>query len=189
MADKLKQYIGSKAVRRYMLLDLIAAIGLLCEFIAFEYGVLKILRYLVLIQALFVIAWKDRKEHVISNKYLAVLFGIRTILLICEWIVYPTYGLSIFFSALLGLVIGAGVFGLCYLISRGGMGAGDVKLMGVLGYYLGGSAIMPVMILTVLASGLYSIVNLILKKTSLKTEIPFGPFVLIGTLLGMALGV
>lgn len=89
----------------------------------------------------------------------------------------------------MGFLIGTIVFGACYLLSRGGMGAGDVKLMAVLGFFLGGSVIISVMVLAVFCSAIYSIVNLIRKKTSLKAEIPFAPFVMIGTVLAMALGV
>lgn len=186
--EKAKNALQEKAVRRYAIVNIIVLIALLCEFIAFEYGILKILRYLVLVQGLFVIAWKDHKEQIILNNHLMILMGIRTFLLICEWLVYPTYGLSILLSSLMGALIGILVFGICYLVSRGGMGAGDVKLMAVLGFYVGRSVIMSVMILAVLSSAIYSIVNLIRKKTSLKAEIPFAPFIMIGTILAMALG-
>lgn len=189
VGEKLREVKKDKHLLRYIVLDIVILCGLLAEFIFFEYGIMKILRYLILAGALFAIAWKDKKEQIILNRHLLILLGVRCVLLILEWLIYPEYGLSIVFSSLMGFLIGTIVFGACYLLSRGGMGAGDVKLMAVLGFFLGGSVIISVMVLAVFCSAIYSIVNLIRKKTSLKAEIPFAPFVMIGTVLAMALGV
>lgn len=189
MKEKYKQIIKDKKLVGYIVVNVMSMVALLSEFIFFQYGILKIVRYLILAEALFIIAWKDKKEHIILNKHLVILLFIRIFLILCEWLTYPEYGMSILISAAMGMLMSALVFGLCYLLSRGGMGAGDVKLMIVLGLYVGGSVIMQIMILSVIASAIYSIVNLIRKKTSLKAEIPFAPFVLIGTILAMALGV
>ena len=66
---------------------------------------------------------------------------------------------------------------------------GDVKLFGVIGCYAGAGAIMPLIFLTIMISAVYSIVLLLLKKIKLKEEIPFAPFVLIGTILTLAIGI
>lgn len=187
--EKLKNIKEDKSLLRYIIFGIVIFIGLLVEFYFFEYGTMKIVRYLILVEALVLIAWKDNKEQIILNKHLIILFGIRCFLLILEWLVYPDYGLAIFFSSVLGFLIGAAVFGICYIVSRGGLGAGDVKLIAVIGFYLGGSVIISIMILSVFCTAIYSTVNLIRKKTSLKAEIPFAPFVMIGTVLAMALGV
>lgn len=189
MIEKLKHIREDKLLLRYIIFGIVIFGGLLTEFIFLEYGIIKILRYLILVEALVMIAWKDKREKIILNKHLMVLLGIRCILLILEWLLYPDYGLGILFSSILGFLIGLAVFGICYIVSRGGMGAGDVKLMAVLGFYLGGSVVISVMVLSVFCSAIYSIVNLVRKRTSLKAEIPFAPFVMIGTVLAMALGV
>lgn len=189
MAEHIRKFISDKQKRKYIFVNLFVVAILITEFVMFEYGPLKIIKYMVLVEALFLMAWKDNREKIILNKHLLWMVGFRVFLLILEWIVYPTYGFSILSGSLMGMLIGLLVFGLCYLVSRGGMGAGDVKLVAVLGFYLGGAVIMPVMILVVLSSAVYSIVNLARKKINLKTEIPFVPFVLIGTVLSMMLGV
>ena len=48
---------------------------------------------------------------------------------------------------------------------------------------------MPLIFLTIMISAVYSIVLLLLKKIKLKEEIPFAPFVLIGTILTLAIGI
>lgn len=189
MVEHIKKVLGDKHKRNYLFLNILVVVILIIEFVMFKYGPLKIVKYIVLVEALFLIAWKDSKEKIIRNKHLLWMTGFRAFLLVVEWIIYPSYGFSILMGSLMGALIGFLVFGLCYLVSRGGMGAGDVKLVTVLGFYLGGAVIMPVMILVVLSSAIYSIVNLARKKTNLKAEIPFAPFVLLGTILAMMLGV
>lgn len=185
-----KTYIKkNKPLIFYSVLGIAVCIGLLLEFIAFSYGPLKIIRYLVIAVGLFIISWQDIKERIILNKTLLLLSIIRLAIIILECIVYAQFVISIISSALIGVLFAILVFGGCYLIARGGMGAGDVKLMAIVGFYVGSAVIMQVMLLTVVAAAIYSIVKLIRKKTKLKDEIAFAPFVLIGTVLAFALGV
>ena len=54
--------------------------------------------------------------------------------------------------------------------------------------FVGSGTILTLTFLSVVVSAAYSIIMLVLKKTGLKEEIPFAPFVLVGTVLTMALG-
>lgn len=87
------------------------------------------------------------------------------------------------------MILSGGMFLICYGITRGGIGAGDVKLLAVLGYWMGGGAIFTVIFLTVLSAALGGGMGLLFRKVSLKQEMPFAPFVLAGTILTMMLGV
>ena len=187
--EKYKELLRDKAIQKNIIVNAIVLVVLICEFVAFQYTFLKGLRYLIIIEALFVIAWKDKREKIILNKHLIVLIGIRVLILICECISYPVYGKSIFASSVMGMFIGFLVFGICYFVSRGGMGAGDVKLISVLGLYIGSADIMLVLILIASSSALFSVISLMRKKTNLKEEIPFAPFVLVGTIAAMMLGI
>lgn len=184
----LKEELKKKRCKIYLIVSLIIVGALIGEFIWFEYSILKCIRYCILVIGLFAIAYVDKQKKIIPNKLLLMLLGIRLILLIIEWISYPELGLSIIISSALGALIGGGAFLICYLVSRGGMGAGDVKLYAVVGLYLGNGVIMPNMIISVFISAVYSIILLVQKKTNMKEEIPFGPFILVGTVITMALG-
>lgn len=159
------------------------------EFYLFQYSAWKSIRYLTLFWVLGMIAWVDQGSKRIPNAVLADLLAVRTFLLILECLFNQKYWLSILISAGLGMVLGGGMFLLCFLLARGGIGAGDVKLLGVIGYCVGGGAIFTLIFLTALLAALYSVLMLALKKTSLKQEIPFAPFVFAGTILTMMLGV
>lgn len=183
-----KEQWTDKKFRICMVVVLASGIGLTAIFSVFSYNILKILRYLILYAALFLTAWIDQGNKRIPNKILKVLLGIRGILIILEWLVFPKLGLAVLISALLGMLFGGGMFLLAHFLTKGGVGMGDVKLLAVIGAYMGSGSIMAVAFLSVAASAFYSIVMLLLKKIKLKEEIPFAPFIFIGTVLTMALG-
>ncbi|MGZ8666562.1 MAG: prepilin peptidase, partial [Solirubrobacterales bacterium] len=85
--------------------------------------------------------------------------------------------------------LGAGGFlllaGLAY---PGGMGMGDVKLAAVIGLYLG-SAVVPAMIVAVLAGALVGLALIALHGSGeRKRAIPFGPFLALGGVVGLLAG-
>lgn len=83
---------------------------------------------------------------------------------------------------LAGLVPAIALFTVA-LVSRGGMGLGDVKLAVVLGWAAGLASITAVFATFVIAfalGGVYAIAVLVAKKADRKAAIPFGPFLLAG---------
>lgn len=184
----LKRESENRKFRLLLLVNCILFVCLLCEFIWMSYGICKIIRYLIVLQGLFIIAWIDACSKLIPNKILLSLLGIRIVLLVFEWLFYPELGFSVLISSAAGAVVGGALFLLCYFISRGGLGAGDVKLFAVLGWYVGLSTIMNDILIIVFCSAVYSVAMLILKKKSMKEEIPFAPFILLGTIITLALG-
>ncbi len=182
-----KQWTDRK-FRIFLIVALTADIGLTAECFIFSYSIWKTGRYMILAAALFFIAWIDHQSKRIPNRILKILLAVRTILLAAEWLTYPRLGLAVLLSALLGAAIGGGMFLIAHFISKGGVGMGDVKLFMVIGLFMGSGSIMTAVFLSVMASALYSIVMLLLKKIKLKEEIPFAPFIFIGTVLTMALG-
>ncbi|VXC60395.1 Leader peptidase (Prepilin peptidase) / N-methyltransferase [Arthrobacter sp. 9AX] len=94
----------------------------------------------------------------------------------------------------LRIVAGAAILWLFYFILRfaypPGMGFGDVKLAGVLGMYLGylgWGHLFAGTFLAFLLGGLWSVALLAARLGTLKSSIPFGPFMLAGTAAAMLL--
>lgn len=184
----IKRQMNDKRFRILAVSGVIAGMILCAEFLLFSYSVPKIFRYLILLESMFLIAWIDQRKRRIPNKILLGMLAARTGILIVEWLLVPSMGMALLISSAFGMLLGGGMFLLAHFLSRGGVGMGDVKLFAVIGWYVGGSSIMPLVFLTAVVSAVYSIVMLILKKIKLKEEIPFAPFVLAGTILTMALG-
>ena len=63
-------------------------------------------------------------------------------------------------------------------------GGGDIKLMFLAGYLLGGRGCVFAFLAATLAGGIYAIFLLLLKKANRKSYIPFGPFLSLGILIG-----
>lgn len=164
---------------------------LLClciKFYVFEYPILKIIRFLILLIYLFILSWIDYSIRKIPNNIIKQLFWIRTFILIVEICVYREHLGGFCLSFVMGFLWGGGILFLCYFISRGGMGAGDVKLFALLGYYLGSHRILEVIFLSFFFSASVSVILMCLKKIGWKTKIAFAPFVLLGTVVVMGLG-
>jgi len=86
--------------------------------------------------------------------------------------------------------LGAGAFFLfIVLISRGKwMGLGDVKLAFFMGLLLGHPNILVALFLAFLIGAIIGIGLILIGRKTLKSEVPFGPFLVIGTFLALFWG-
>jgi leader peptidase (prepilin peptidase)/N-methyltransferase len=64
------------------------------------------------------------------------------------------------------------------------MGFGDVKLGFLIGFFLGWPAVVVALFSAFFIGAIIGIVLIMFKKKKLKSEVPFGPFLIIGTFLG-----
>jgi leader peptidase (prepilin peptidase)/N-methyltransferase len=91
-------------------------------------------------------------------------------------------------SALLGAVIGGGLFLLIAIVSRGGMGGGDIKLTAMIGAFLGWQGVFVTIFLAALSGAVSGLFLLLIKKKGRKDALPFGPFLALGALLSLLWG-
>lgn len=83
-----------------------------------------------------------------------------------------------------GLVVMA-FFWFLHLITRGkGMGMGDVKLVFFIGLFLGWQKTIVALYTAFIVGAIIGIILIILNKAKRKTEVPFGPFLILGTFVG-----
>ncbi len=116
--------------------------------------------------------------------------------IIPDVIVYPGMALALglallegrAISALVGGGVGFGLFLAIYLLARGGMGPGDVKLAGLLGLINGWPLILLAILLSVVSGGLLASVLLVLRVKGRKDPIPFGPFLVGGSFVALLWG-
>jgi prepilin signal peptidase PulO-like enzyme (type II secretory pathway) len=80
-----------------------------------------------------------------------------------------------FWTSLLGAGVGFLLIFLIALISRGGMGMGDAKLMAMIGAFLGWKSVFYVLFGASFLGSIGGILYLYLTKQDRKTPIPFGP--------------
>jgi leader peptidase (prepilin peptidase)/N-methyltransferase len=106
----------------------------------------------------------------------------------------PDGGAELLGVPALRILAGGAVLWLFYFVLRlvypPGMGFGDVKLAGVLGMYLGylgWGHVFAGTFAAFLLGGLWSIALLAARRGTLKSAIPFGPFMLAGAAAAMLL--
>jgi leader peptidase (prepilin peptidase)/N-methyltransferase len=91
-------------------------------------------------------------------------------------------------SPILGVVLGGGLFFLIAVISRGGMGGGDIKLIAMIGAFLGWQAVLITIFLGAFTGAVAGLTLMLLGKKGRKDMVPFGPFLALGALLAMVWG-
>jgi leader peptidase (prepilin peptidase)/N-methyltransferase len=68
------------------------------------------------------------------------------------------------------------------------MGGGDVKLLAMIGAFLGWKAVILTILLSSLIGSLTGILIIILKGKDFKYAIPFGPFLSLGAVISLSYG-
>lgn len=86
-------------------------------------------------------------------------------------------------DSMLGFAFGGGLFLLVYIISRKGLGGGDVKFMAVAGLYLGFHGVIPTIFCGSILAAITALVLIVLKKLNRKDTMPLAPFLYVGMLI------
>ena len=142
---------------------------------------------LLLLPVLWACAYADREAMIIPNKILLIGLVMRLLLLGVMAILRPTDFLPELINS---VVAGAGLLCLsllCRFISRGAIGYGDIKLLALMGLYLGLARIWGCLLISMICGFCYSLFLLITKRATRKTEISFAPILLLGTFLSFIL--
>lgn len=129
----------------------------------------------------------DYKKHIIPNRILAIMALLWLAVTGSCLIFNINLGIALFGRSLAGALIGGIIFLLCYLVSRGQLGAGDVKLAFVMGLYLTGARIIGSIFYGTLICCAYSVIQIFRKKLTIKDGVPMAPFLYIGALITLIL--
>ena len=155
-------------------------------FIMFSYGkmtAVKAMQYILYSDCLFLIATIDFKIKKIPNKLVLFLLCLRIFGIICEIIFDNQIWYTLLISSVLGMSVGAVTVLICLLISRGGIGAGDLKMFAVIGLFFGLQGLMEIMIYSLFFASIVGIVLLAARKAKFKSSLAMAPFMFIGSLL------
>ena len=152
-----------------------------------ENEVTFILKRILLLIVLWTVAYTDYRSHRISNKVLLVgVAGWSVITLVELWM-----DLGINKQVLISECVYAGVILtallLVRLITKGGIGMGDIKLMVLMGLLEGSNGLMGSIMLSCIVIFVIAVVLLVLRKKGRKDELPFAPAILLGSFISMIL--
>ncbi|MCL2820192.1 MAG: prepilin peptidase [Oscillospiraceae bacterium] len=148
-----------------------------------NYSALLFLRFVLLIIFGYTAMVFDIRIRKIPNLLVLLMF-IAWLLLLFPVMFYDIgFGLTMLTDSLLGMLTGGGLFFLVYVISRRGLGGGDVKFMAAAGLYLGFSETVPVIFYGTLLAAVTGIVLILLKKIKRKDTMPLAPFLFVGIMI------
>lgn len=143
-----------------------------------------------IMSCLIVIFFSDLKYHLISDYILWALFVFSVIYRIISVIpanlpAQAGTGIQIPYQVgndiASGLLVGLPIFLIYHISHERAMGFGDVLLTGLIGFLLGWKAGFLALYIAFVTGAIYGIILMILHRKKIKSKIPFGPFLVIGT--------
>ncbi len=164
--------------------------GALFAYLFWHYGFSIELAVITFYCCLFLILMViDLEHHILPNKlvYPGIIVAL-TINIVFSVIPDSLNVVPEIRSAAIGGAIGLGLFLLITVVSRGGMGWGDVKMAALIGLVTGFPLVFVALFLAVVSGGLISWVLILTKAKSRKQSIPFGPFLSLGTIATLLWG-
>jgi len=179
------RHCKSKISIRYPVVEFLT--GLIYLTIYLIYGLsIQTLIYVILSSALIIITFIDLNEQIIPD--VISLPGIAIGFILSFFVPYIS-----FINSALGVVIGGGII---LVISLGGsviykkeaMGGGDVKLAAMIGAFLGWRYIIISLFLGFFLGALIGIILIMTKVKKREDVIPFGPFIVLGSLITLLWG-
>lgn len=179
------RYCKSPISYRYTLVELLT--GLIFVVLYLKFGISgSFLTYAILCSILIIATLIDLDFQIIPDG-LVLTGAIFALLLI------PA-GLSVHWKdALLGMLAGGGTFLLIALLSswilkKEGMGGGDIKLMGMIGLFIGWKLTALSILLSIYTGGIIGGLLMLLRKKKRGDAIPYGPFIAAGTVIAILYG-
>ena len=178
----------SKIHLQYFLVELISATSFLL--IYYLYGIsITTLLLIILIIFFIIIFFIDLKHYIIPNE---LTFPLMLIGFIKSF--DPNLNQSLFPNYINSLIGGFFGYSIIWLIiffyktlrKKEGMGLGDAKLIAVVGFWFGWFSIPFTIFISSLVALIFSIPSLIKKTKDMSTQIPFGPFIIIGCIIYVA---
>lgn len=137
---------------------------------------------------LSVLGYIDARERIIPNSLIGIGLLFWLVLILLDIFVGGTPWLQLLvFSGIGGIVCGGLLF-IIALIVKSALGMGDVKMFFVLGLLYGLTDAYGILLFSVIAMGVVSIILLIAKKVTTKSTIPMAPFVILGFFLSILAG-
>lgn len=139
--------------------------------------------YAALFSALLVVSYIDLDHQIIPDAITLPGIGLGVLAAVT---VLPIG----FLDSVLGLLVGGGVlFGLAwispYLFGKEGMGGGDIKLLAMIGAFLGWKPVILTMLIGAIVGALVGLTLIALKVLRRDQYLPFGPFLALGAIVSM----
>lgn len=193
------RYCKVKISLRYAVVELLTAVLFTAVWHLYSFSPIAMGLFFVLIGVLVTVTFTDIDGMIIPNQVVifGLVFGVGTLALVAFGVYIPTY--SYWWEGVLGALAGSlplvsiGLLGKL-IYKKDAMGGGDVKLMFVVGLFLGWQLTLLSLFIGSICGGVIATIILISKRRkhgseSVKAmEFPFGPFLVVGSIISLLVG-
>lgn len=180
--DFFKIYL-KKLTPKYILMFINAGLFMA---LLYTYGLsnIKTYTYMLLVPMLITVILIDYKKQIIPNRLTLTIFELGLMFSFIQGI----SNLNVAIDSLLGMIVGISIFLFITFVGslisgKEAIGFGDVKLVGAIGLFFGWRSIIAISIISFLIGSIFSIILLLIKKKKTDEYIPFGPFIVISSLI------
>jgi len=181
------RYCQASVPRRLFWVEL--ATALIFTLLCWHYGLSVELGVMAFYACLFIIIFViDLEQGLILNKvvYPGMVVALLLALYPLPWL-NESMAMRIAYAAL-GGAIGFAILFLIAILSRGGMGWGDVKLAALIGLATSFPMVFVSLIMGAILGGIVAVALVIAKKRKRRQTIPFGPFLAVAAMVTMLWG-
>ncbi len=178
-------YCKSKISLQYPLVEILSGIIFLINYYIFGFSLLFVV-YTVFILLLIIATFVDFKYMIIPDEV-----SIGGLIL---GFIFSFFRNDItWIQSLIGIILGGGILlliikGYFLLTKKEGMGGGDVKLLAMIGAFLGYKSLLFVIFSASLLGTIIGVPMILFKKDKNNLAIPFGPFLSLGAIIYIYFG-
>ena len=176
---------GNKINFQYFLVELIAAVSFLSIYFIFGTSITTLL-LLILSVFFIIIFFIDLKHFIIPNELTFPLMGIGFLKSFdpnLNQYLFPNYINSLIGGVVGYLIIWFIIFAYKKLRNKEGMGLGDAKLLSAIGFWFGWISIPFILFFSSFVALGFAIPSLVNKSKTMSSQIPFGPYLVLGCVL------
>lgn len=171
---------GARISPRYPVVELATGLAFVLLVMVFGWQI-KTLGYLILFCGLLTASLIDWDHQIIPDQISLLLVGAGLILQALQ-------STGALINGIIGGLLGGGLLLVLAVLSKGGMGGGDIKLVTGIGVFLGWQLLLVSLFLAFIIGSLLSGIWILIKRQGLKTAVPFGPFLSLGAIITLFYG-
>jgi len=181
---------------RYFLVELLTGIS----FVLFFYygyvngGIPLSVIYIYFVSSLIVCTFIDFEFYIIPDSISLSGIGVGLLagLLVPQMLGEVTHLKGLLFS-FIGALVGGGVLFIIaivaeYILKKEAMGMGDVKLMAMIGAFIGWKLVLLTLFFSSLIGSVIGIILIVAGKANMQSKIPFGPYICLGAIIALFFG-
>ncbi len=183
------RYCGAKISAQYPIVEAINGImySLIFWFVCDQTVSLALAGYCVAFSALLVTTVIDwRTMEIPDSMWITVFVG--GIIVYIDEIIKSGFDSACLIERVIGIFTASGILFILAVVSKGGMGGGDIKLMAACGFLLGWKVVFLSLIMGGVIGTIYLIFSAIKNKGKVPRKVPFAPHLSLAVVICMFCG-